>query len=289
MKNVILPNNREELWKTWETFPEAVPMAGGTDLLVGLRENKRKARTIIGLEKIRELCQVSLQDGEILIGAMVTHQQLLDTPAVAAHLPGLHGAAAVVGSPAVRHMGTIGGNICSASPAGDTLPPLYTLGARLELLNPAGSRVVPLHEFILGPGRTALHQREILSRVRIRIPAPGTRSYYFKVGQRKALAISIASMAALLQLAPDRSVMEARFAWGSVGPTVMRFPELEKTLTGRTFSPDLLNELGKAAAARVAPISDIRGHANYRRILVANLPLRLSAALAQEGVTKRDE
>ncbi len=275
MSQVFLPHTLDELWTKKQENPAALIMAGGTDLLVKIRDRKLPPAVILGLENIAELRQIEQQDEEICIGSMVTHQQLLDSPIIQTQLPVLHQAVAVLGSPPIRHMGTIGGNICTASPAGDTLPPLYVLNAGLELKNAAASRLLLIKDFIRGPGQTLLSSNEILYKIRIPIPAPHSPGFYFKVGQRKALAIAICSMASLLQFAEDNRILEGRFAWGSIGPTVMRFPEVENTLIGEKLSPIILGRLGQSMAALVSPISDVRASAEYRRLLVSKLPLKI--------------
>lgn len=274
MMKVLLPVSLEEFWKIKGEEPKAMIMGGGTDLLVKLREAGPDTRTILALEKIMELQQIELTPSEVIIGAMVTHQQLLDNPIINCHLSALGAAAAVLGSPAIRHMATIGGNICTASPAGDTLPPLYVLQAQLEITSRRGSRMMDIEDFIQGPGKTSLKEDELLTKIRIPLPAAATSSYYFKVGQRKALAIAVCSMAVALQVQAEQ-IERVRIAWGSVGPTVMVFPEADKMLQGRTLSVGLLREYGERAAQQVQPISDIRASARYRRMLVANLPLRI--------------
>lgn len=275
MSKVLLPASMEQLWNCRQENPAALLMAGGTDLLIRLRESKPDSRSIIALEKIEELQQIELTPSEILIGAMVTHQQLLDSAVIARHFPALGQAVVVLGSPAIRHMGTIGGNICTASPAGDTLPPLYVLQAQLELASPTGSRIVAIEDYIQGPGRVDLSGKEILKQIRIPLPDAANNSYYFKVGQRQALAIAVCSMAVSMQMQTEQRIDSVRIAWGSVGPTVMSFPEVDGILQGQKIAAPLLREYGKIAAQQVRPISDIRASAQYRRMLVANLPLRL--------------
>ena len=280
MKRVVSPHTLEELWQVLEELPKASLMAGGTDLLVHLRDKGRKVDLIL-LERIAEMQHLEQQDGELVIGAMVTHQQLLDSPIIKKHLPVLAQAVSVLGSPPIRHMATIGGNICSASPAGDSLPPLYLLEAKLVLKSKLTSRTVPIQEFILGPSQTVLAKGEILAEIRVPVPAPISTtegiSTYYKVGQRKALAISIVSMAACLEIASDRTVRVAKFAWGSVGSKVMVFPELDKYLFGKKLTDDSLRELGMMFARQVTPITDLRASAEHRRALVSNLPLKLLA------------
>lgn len=274
MRKVLLPTSWEELWNIKNDEPTAMLMGGGTDLLVRLCESNPDTRPIIALEKIEQLQQIELTQSEVIIGAMATHQQLLDSPIINTHLPVLAEAAAMLGSPPIRHMGTIGGNICTASPAGDTLPPLYVLQAQLELTSRRGSRKMAIGDFIQGPGKIDLKEDEILSRISIPLPPAATRSFYYKVGQRKALAIAICSMAVTMQMQADR-IEGVTIAWGSVGPTVMVFPAANEILRGQKISAALLKEYGRMAAQLVEPISDIRASERYRRMLVENLPLRI--------------
>lgn len=281
MSSVYLPDKLDDLWKILNENRETSIMAGGTDLLVRMREKGLNPSMIAGLENISEMNHIELLKDEIRIGAMVTHQQLLESPLIQTHLPCLHQAAAVLGSPPIRHMGTIGGNICTASPAGDTLPPLYVLNAELELRTSTGSRILPIQDFIQGAGQTVLEQDEILYQIRIPIPIPipissvHTEGFYFKVGQRKALAIAITSMAALLEITEDQIITNCRFAWGSIGPAVMRFPEAEKTIIGDKMNENTMRKLGQSTAQLVNPINDIRATAEYRRLLVKNLPIKI--------------
>ncbi len=280
MNSIFLPYKMGDLWEVKQKDPEAIILAGGTGLLVFLREKGLHPHTIVGLENLWELKQIEMQNGEIRIGAMVTHQQLLESPVIQAQLPGLHQAVTVLGYPPIRHMGTIGGNICTASPAGDTLPSLYVLNAVAELRTPTASRLLPIQDLIKGPGQNVLGRDEILYQIRIPVPSPSAVSFYFKVGQRKALAISVCSLASMLQVAEDeQTIVDCRFAWGSVGPTIMRFPGLEKNLIGEKLSLNKLREFGQTAASMVSPITDIRGSAEYRRMLVSNLPSKMLQTL----------
>jgi xanthine dehydrogenase FAD-binding subunit len=172
-------------------------------------------------------------------------------------------------------MGTIGGNLCTASPAGDTLPPLYVLGADLELSTQSHRRTVPVDAFIAGPGKTALRPGEILTGIRLNRPDGYGIHHYEKVGQRKALACAIASMAALLKVSAAGVIEAARFAWGSVGPTVVTSAGVETALIGERLSPAVLETAARLARQTVSPIDDLRASADYRRRVSGNLLLRL--------------
>jgi CO/xanthine dehydrogenase FAD-binding subunit len=172
-------------------------------------------------------------------------------------------------------MGTIGGNIVTASPAGDTLPPLHVLGAEVELLSAEGARRMSLSAFILGPGKTALKTGEILSAIWIPRPAGTAVQHFEKVGLRGAMACSVASLAALISLSASGTIESARLAWGSVGPTVMRAPAVEAALIGRPLAPKTLETLIPLVGEAITPIDDVRASAGYRRRVAGNLLLRL--------------
>jgi len=209
------------------------------------------------------------------LGAASTHADLLANPLVGRHLPLLAQAIRTLGSPPIRNMGTIGGNVCTASPAGDTLPPLYALAAEVELQSAGSCRRLPVREFITGPGQTRLVTGEILTGIRVRKPVEANCHRFEKIGQRRALACCIASLAALLTVTPAGVVTSARLAWGSVGPTVMEVPAAEAALTGAVMSRDTLLRAAAFARQAVTPIDDIRASAAYRREVAGNLLLRL--------------
>jgi xanthine dehydrogenase FAD-binding subunit len=267
-----------ELFNLQQQHPDAQLMAGGTDLLVSLRHTPQPERAIIGLERIEELRRIDeLPDNSVSIGAAVTFGSIVRSPLLKARYPLLTQAASTVGGPAIRNMASIGGNIVTASPAADSLPALYLLDARLELRSAAGSRTVGIAEFILGPRRTLLQPGEIISRI-ILPPATGWDLQLFeKVGRRKSLAIAVASLAATVRLAADGTVTEARFAWGSVGPTIVRCPAAETLLKGQPLSEAVLTEAAALVRKTVSPIDDIRATADYRRSVAGNLLLRLVA------------
>jgi CO/xanthine dehydrogenase FAD-binding subunit len=172
-------------------------------------------------------------------------------------------------------MGTIGGNICTASPAGDTLPPLYALMAEVELRSVKGVRRVPIREFIKGPGSTCLERDEVLTAVLVKKPDEYNLHHYEKVGLRNALACAVVSMAALLRVSPEGVVEKAALAWGSVGPTVITSPEAEEALIGEPLSPASLQKAAALVRETVTPISDVRADADYRRTVAGNLVMRL--------------
>jgi CO/xanthine dehydrogenase FAD-binding subunit len=275
MREVFLPRNLEDLWPRMAEEPQAMVYAGGTDLLVRLRLRLVDPPTLIGLERIEDLKKVEDRGTEIFIGALATHAQLIAAPLINNHFPVLTKALQVLGSPPIRHMGTLGGNLITASPAGDTLPPLVVLGGEVELRSRKACRRLPVQDFILGPGKTLLGPGEILTGVWIRKQPEFNRQHFEKVGQRKALAISLVSLAAVLSLTEEGIVRKARLAWGSVGPTVMTCRSAESTLEGNPLVYEVLERAAVLVRAAVSPIDDVRASAEYRRLVAGNLLMRL--------------
>ena len=273
---VFLPRDMAEVWELLERYPAALVFCGGTDALPRLRKGIIDPPALVCLERIADLRLLEERDGSFFLGAGVTHETLARDDRVRRRFPVLHQALRVLGSPPIRHMGTIGGNIVTASPAGDTLPPLYVLGAELEIHSAQGSRRTPIREFITGPGKTTLKAGEILTGVWLPPLDEGYNlSYYEKVGQRNALAISIVSMAAVLKINGSGFIEEARMAWGSVGPTVIRSDEIEHSVTGAPLSYEAMAQAAELVRNTVKPISDVRAGADYRRLVAGNLLHRL--------------
>jgi CO/xanthine dehydrogenase FAD-binding subunit len=251
------------------------PLAGGTDLFVRLTKATEVPPCLIDLAELAELRAMNVTADGVVIGAAVSHAEILASPA-AARLPILRMALETIGSPAIRHMGTLGGNLANASPAGDGLVPLYLLEARVNLVGPGGERVLGVDEFVRGPGKTALSRGEIIRSLFIPFPPPDGRAYFRKVGRRRALYIAVASLGALVW-EENGAIREARLALGSVAPTVIRPREVERALVGRPLTVEALVELRDAVSSSVQPISDLRASADYRRRVSGNLLLDLAS------------
>ena len=256
-----------------DAHPAARLIAGGTDLLVRLRREASDAM-LISIERVAALQGIEEVDegGAMLaIGALTRIAELARSPLLADRAPLLQRAACGFAAPAIRNMATIGGNLCTASPAGDCLVPLYALGAQVELVSLAGRRRLPIADFILGPGRSALARGEIVARVLLPARDRFAWQAYEKVGRRQSLAISVVSFAGLLQLDDERRVTAAHFAWGAAGPTVVSAPGIAAAMTGRVIDPALIDTAVDRARAAVCPIDDLRASAAYRRALAGNL------------------
>jgi CO/xanthine dehydrogenase FAD-binding subunit len=258
----------EEALEAKASRPEAVPIAGGTDLMVEINFDRHRPEAILDVSGVPELARWQRENGSVFLGAGVTYASIMR------ELPGLVPlvqASRTVGSPQIRNRATVGGNLGTASPAGDALPVLAAYDAEVVLGSTAGSRSLPWNEFLLGVKRTALRPDELIlgSRWKV-VRGPGSFS---KIGTRNAMVISVAGLC--LQLDEDRR--EVRVALGSVGPTVLRAPDAEALAAsaleraGTWDDPaalvagDALEEFGQRVAAAAQPIDDVRGTAAYRR------------------------
>jgi CO/xanthine dehydrogenase FAD-binding subunit len=263
----LQPKSLAEALEVKAERPEALPIAGGTDVMVELNFDHARPAAILDLTRAAELAVWDRDGDRLRVGAGVTYTRVIDE--LAAALPGLALAARTVGSPQIRNRGTIGGNLGSASPAGDCHPPLLAGGAEVELVSVAGTRRLPVHELFTGPKQSALRADELIAAVHV--PAATGPQQFAKIGTRNAMVIAVCSFA--LALDPQRRGVGTGI--GSAGPTPLRATEAER------FLRDVLDEeglwesrapLGEAAAARFGelvgaaarPIDDVRGTAAYR-------------------------
>jgi xanthine dehydrogenase iron-sulfur cluster and FAD-binding subunit A len=249
-------------------------VAGGTDLVVELARGARPTPTVIDLGGIAGLRYVREADGWIELGALATHNDVLASRLCRARARPLAQACREVGAPQIRVRGTVVGNLVTASPANDTIAPLLALGAELVVVGAPdgqlGERVVPLAEFYPGFRRTALRGGEIVRAVRFPAAAGPRRGVFVKVGLRRAQAIAVVNLAAVVRLERGR-IAEAGIALGSVAPTVVRAPAAEQYLVGKALAPATCAGAAELAAAGIRPIDDVRGSADHRRALVATL------------------
>jgi CO/xanthine dehydrogenase FAD-binding subunit len=274
---VYSPGTLAEVFDRLRDEPDSRIMAGGTDLLVRLRRSPDDERPLVCLERVAELAEITQDDGWLRLGAAASLARVAGHPLVARAAPVLAKAIGELGSPLIRNMGTLGGNVATASPAGDSLPPLYVHEALVELASARGRRRLPVSGFILGPARTALEPGEIIAAVLIPRAEPFDVPHFEKVGRRNALAIAVLSLAALVRLNPKGRVAEARLAVGSAAPTVVRCPRAEKALIGEKLTLASLRRAAALVREDVAPIDDVRATADYRRQVAGNLLLRLAA------------
>jgi len=268
----------------------ASPIAGGTDLVVNMRRGTLAPEHVVSLGRINELCAMDMTGRTLTLGACCTVASLAESSDIAAGFPALCEGALTLGSPLVRNLATLGGNLVTARPAADLPPPLMAYGGSVTLHSSQEQRVVPLDQFFLGPGRTVMKPAEILGSVAIDIPSAFSGSSYFKLGARRALEISIASVASFLALErPGGKILSARIVLGAVAPLPMRAGGAEKILIGETPSRSLFVKVGETAARESKPIDDHRGSAEYRRDMVSVLTEKtLVAALERANSNRRE-
>jgi aerobic carbon-monoxide dehydrogenase medium subunit len=251
-----------------------VPVAGGTDLVVAARGRRRSLPDrLVSLHRLEELRGISvLTDGTLAVGALATHGDLERSRPVREGCGALADAAALVGSPATRHVATVGGNLANASPAMELGSPLLVHEAVVELNG--GERTLPVADFLRGPGETALRPGELVTRVLVPTAGESGASAYVRLDYRRAMEIAVVGAAALVVLAADGRIERARVALTAVAPTCVRVPAVEEALRG-AGAEDVAAAAGRAVEA-AAPISDVRASERYRR---AQAPVIVRRAL----------
>jgi aerobic carbon-monoxide dehydrogenase medium subunit len=249
-------------------------LAGGTDLLVEIREHLRRPRYVMNIKRIPGMSGLSYDpQAGLRVGALVTARELELMPDVQRHYPGLAQALRELGSIQVRNRATLAGNICRASPSADTLPPLIADGARVRLHGGAGARELPLEEFFTGPGRTQLRPDELLTEIVVPPPPARCGKAYIKHGRRKAMELATVGVAVNVRLENGR-FGEVRICLGAVAPTAIRAARAEALLAGQAPDAARIAEAAQAAREESRPISNVRGSAEYRREMVAVLTRR---------------
>jgi len=262
---VSLPVSLEEAFDAFERCPDAQLLAGGTDFMVEVNFALRRPPAVVCLRKVEELKGWRLEGSEVVLGAGLTYTELM-APRLSDLVPGLVQASRTVGSPQIRNAGTLGGNLGTASPAGDSLPVLAALDAKIVVASKQGRRSLELDDLIVGPKRTTLGPGEVI--VEIRVPAALGSQEFLKVGTRNAMVIAVANVA----LVVDWEGHSVRCALGSVGPVVIRARDAEELISsridweGRTLPGDGdLAEFTALVHSAARPIDDHRSTADYRR------------------------
>ncbi len=270
---LLQPATWEEALEAKAGTPEAMPLWGGTDVMVDMNFGRERPEAILDLTRIAELREWGREDGRLRVGAGVTYTRAIAE--LGDELPGLAMASRTVGSPQIRNRGTMGGNLGSSSPAGDALPPLYAADAEVELASTRGARKVPVAGFITGPKRNVLEPDELIAAFHVS-PAKGPQQFS-KIGTRNAMVIAVCSFSLALDL-ENRTVGTCL---GSAAPTPRRAPEAEafaaSVLDWRAYATpeqDAVERFGTLVAEAAAPIDDQRGSAAYRRHALAVLARR---------------
>jgi len=277
------PRTLDEALKLLNELDEAKVIAGGTDLLIDMRIGRYRPKNIIDINDLNELKYI-VDDGDwIRIGALTRLQELIDSEIVREKLPILYEAVYHMASWQIRNRGTIGGNLCNASPAADTAPPLMVLEAKLRVISIEGEKTIDVREFFLGPRKTILKRNELLKE--IMVPVYKDYGYsYMKLGRRNSFTLSIVSVASLVKV-EDNVFSDVRIALNSIAPTPIRAFSVEKYLVGRKVTIDSIKAASKLVAKDISPITDIRATAEYRRDMAIVLTYdALKVALKRLGI-----
>ncbi|MGH1488620.1 MAG: FAD binding domain-containing protein [Acidimicrobiales bacterium] len=262
----------------------ARPVAGGTDLVVGSRQGKKPLpEALVAIDRLQELAVVEPSADGLRVGALLSHARLMSDEAIVADYTALADGAALVGSPATRNVGTLGGNIMNGSPAMDTGAPLAVLGAEVELQSATdGQRRLPVLDLWTGPGTTAAADSELCTAVILPARAARSGSAYVRLEYRRAMEIAVVGAAASITLALDNTVSAAAIALAAVAPTIIALEGIDG-LIGRPVDGELLEEVARIAAEQSTPISDLRASDRYRRHTVGVMARRAVSAAAERA------
>lgn len=255
-------------------------LAGGTDLVIGMKAFTETPQSVVSLQKIPGLAGITVAaDGSVSIGALTKIRAVELSADIQKHHTALAEGAGEIGSIQIRNLATIGGNIAHASPAADTVAGLLVADAQVDISSATGERSVPIHELFTGPGQTVLAPGEIITR--FRLPTPTSGSHYIKHKIREVMDLAFIGVAAAVHLT-DGTITDARIGLAAVAPTPIRATEAEELLKGKSLTPELLAAAGEAAAAAASPISDLRCSAEHRAEMVDVLTRRtLETAVAR--------
>ena len=259
-------------------------IAGGTDILVSMRNHETAPQHLVGLVNIVGLDFVAYDGKNLKIGALTRVRSVEESEPIRERYMALHEAASALASVQIRNMATVGGNLCNASPAADLPPALIVLGAQASIMGPDGTRTSPLEDFFLGVGKTVLKRNEILTDVTVPHPRSDSGSAFLKMG-RTAMDISKVNVAVCLTV--SKNVCEsAMVALGSVAPVPLRVRKAEEMLVGKEMNDDTIGETAIVASEETEPISDVRSTAEYRKE-VAKVIVRRALRIAVDRVKRR--
>ncbi len=267
-------------------YPQCTLIAGGTDLCVQANKGQRKFEVVLSTRALSELRSLHADDNALHVGSSVTLAELEEV--CLRVLPEYGRMLARFGSPPIRHAATLGGNIANGSPIGDSMPALFVLNAEIELLGSNGARWVNMNDFYTGYRRTVMTRSELLTRVRVPLPRAGEAFRVYKVSRRRDLDISAFTAAFWLRTSGDR-IDEIRIAFGGVAPVIRRLTRTEDLLRGASPSREVIQVAAKSARDEVAPISDVRGSADYRRQLSENILWKFFCDISPGDSKLRDQ
>ena len=259
------PNSLQEAFDLKTATPNARFVAGGTDILVQMKKRRvLPPDALISLRGVEELARIEI-DEQIRLGATAPVGEIVESPQIKEMFPAFVDALRALGSPQIRTVATLGGNLCNASPAADAAPPLMVYDAKVELRSPTGQRLLPIKDLFLSPGKTALGFDEVLTAILLDPPASGAKAVFMRKG-RVRMDLAVVSLALFAEL-KDGLCQRARVAVGSVAPVPMRLSQVEAILERGEIGEASIAEARQVAEASVAPITDVRSTAQYRRVL----------------------
>jgi len=261
-------------------------IAGGTDILIELERKIRTPNVLIDITRIPDLDQIRLEGDTFHLGPLVAHNQVVGSQLLVARAYPLARACWEVGAPQIRNRGTIAGNLITASPANDTITPLWALGASVTLKSLRGERTLPFEQFFLGVRKTAMQPDEMLTDISFPAMRPNERGAFIKLALRRAQAISVVDTAVILGI-EGNTIVQARITFGSVAPTIVRAPDAENFLIGKTLSAAVSNTAGELATTAARPIDDVRGPAEYRSEMIRVTTIR-ALRLIRDGTERAD-
>ena len=291
--DLLIAKDLRHLLESLAERPDSRIVAGATDFIPLVGAGKWKPRLAIDIARVQELHFIRHKAGWLCIGSLTTHGEAAESPCINERATALAEACASVADPLIRGRATLGGNLCTASPAADSVPAMLALGAELRLVSLAGERRLPLEEFLIGPGKTALLPGEVLAEICLPVSPGPVGSGFLKLGRRRAMAISVANAAAWIRV-DDGKISDIRLALGSVAPTVVRCPKAEAALRGR----GVIDVEAEARASGdgdwlgvvrddISPIDDVRASGAYRRRVAAPLAQRMVATALERAETNR--
>lgn len=257
-------------------------LAGGTDLVIQLRERSLQPEFIVDLANVKELRGIESDGKSITIGSMVTFSELEQNPLILKCLPILAKAAASVGSPQIRNIATVGGNIANAATAADSVPALLALEARLNLLSSSGSREVALEDILVGLNKTTIAPNELLTKIIVPIPQGTTFTSFVKIGRRKALAIARLNLGLIMKFDATNLIERASLAVGAVGTTAYRVKEVEEFLQGKRLTDEVITAAGEKLLEVVAAKLGSRPTAPYKKTIAKGALIKALQAIKDE-------
>ena len=269
--DVLTPQTLDEALELRRQHQDAKIIAGGSDLIVQLRDGIVRANQLLNISSLKELRFIRTDRDRIQIGSLTTYSELINSQVIRKHAWPLAQAARQIGATQLQNTATIGGNLGNASPAGDSIPPLYALDTTIITRSVMGRREIPIDQFYLGYRKTALLPDELIEQLYFRPLQPDDASAYLKLGLRGANAISIVDVAVALRQRNISSFSNARVALGAVAPTVKRALNSEKILQARPLDREVFRKAAILAAEDANPIDDIRASAEYRLNAVSSL------------------